>query len=73
MRLGGIPIPEATRRLRRLPLGTMFMNRPAVVTVRRTGEAPMFYTAVVTLNVVFLATMAVLFDYVTVLQALGAQ
>jgi hypothetical protein len=33
----------------------------------------MFYTALVTLNVAFLATMAVLFDYVTILQALGAQ
>jgi hypothetical protein len=33
----------------------------------------MFYTAVVILNVMFLATMAVLFDYIFVLQALGTQ
>jgi hypothetical protein len=33
----------------------------------------MFYTALVILNVGFLATMAVLFNYVTVLQALGTQ
>jgi len=33
----------------------------------------MFYTAVVILNVMFLASMAVLFDYVSVLHALGTQ
>jgi hypothetical protein len=39
----------------------MFMNDWAVVAISKTGAAPMFYTAVVILNVAFLATMAVLF------------
>jgi hypothetical protein len=58
--------------LRKLPLGAMFTSEPAVVAERKTGGARMFYTALIILNVVFLVTMAVLFD-VTALQALGSQ